>query len=281
MSPFRTKAWRRLAAHRMALFGLVLVAVLILCSLAVPLFFSASPRELTGETAFLPPSLAHWFGTDDLGRDLLLRTFAGGRISLFVAFVAVGFSLVIGVPLGLVAGYFGGFVDSAVMRLVDLMLSFPSILLAIVLVTAFGGASLQSLVLSVGIVGIPQFARQVRGEVLALREREFVLAARALGLSRRRILFRHLLPNALGPLTVLTTLRVGTAILEAAGLSFLGLGVEVDQAEWGTMIKAGRETLSQSPWIAIFPGLALSMTVLGFNLFGDGLRDLLDPRERR
>lgn len=266
--------------NRTAFVGLCIVGVLILGSLLIPLVSSASP-DAQDFQRFLSPSWEHPFGTDALGRDLLLRTFSGGRISLFVAIVAVGFSLLIGVPMGLVAGYAGGKVDSLLMRLVDLMLSFPSILLAIVLVTAFGGASLQSLVLSVGIVGIPQFARQTRGEVLSLREQEYVLSARALGLGHMRILLRHVLPNAVGPLTVLTTLRIGTAILEAAGLSFLGLGVEVGTAEWGVMIKDAREFMSQSPWIAIFPGLALSMTVLGFNLFGDGLRDVLDPKQVR
>jgi peptide/nickel transport system permease protein len=277
---FTRQSWRMIRRNRTALVGLVIVLLLLLGSLLIPLLSSATPGSQDFER-FLRPSFQHPFGTDALGRDLFLRTFAGGRISLFVAFVAVGFSLLIGVPMGLIAGYAGGKVESLLMRLVDLMLSFPSILLAIVLVTAFGGASLQSLVLSVGIVGIPQFARQTRGEVLALREQEYVLSARALGLGHVRILLRHILPNAVGPLTVLTTLRVGTAILEAAGLSFLGLGVEVGTAEWGVMIKDAREFMSQSPWIAVFPGLALSLTVLGFNLFGDGLRDVLDPKQVR
>ena len=280
MNPISGKSWQMIRRNRTALVGLIIVLLLLVGSLMIPLLSSKSPGAQDFER-FLQPSWSHPFGTDALGRDLLLRTFAGGRISLFVAFVAVGLSLLIGVPMGLVAGYAGGKVDSLIMRLVDLMLSFPSILLAIVLVTAFGGASLQSLVLSVGIVGIPQFARQTRGEVLTLREQEYVLSARALGLSRLRILFRHILPNAIGPLTVLSTLRVGTAVLEAAGLSFLGLGVEVGTAEWGVMIKDAREFMSQSPWVAVFPGLALSMTVLGFNLFGDGLRDVLDPKQVR
>jgi len=280
MTLFSVKSWRMIRRNRTAFVGLCIVLVLVLGSLLIPLLSSASPGAQDFER-FLSPSFEHPFGTDSLGRDLMLRTFAGGRISLFVAFVAVGFSLLIGVPMGLIAGYAGGKVDSTLMRLVDLMLSFPSILLAIVLVTAFGGASLQSLVLSVGIVGIPQFARQTRGEVLSLREQEYVISARALGFGHIRILLRHVLPNAVGPLTVLTTLRVGTAILEAAGLSFLGLGVEVGTAEWGVMIKDAREFMSQSPWLAVFPGLALSLTVLGFNLFGDGLRDVLDPKQVR
>ncbi len=280
MTLISSKSWRMLRSNRTALVGLCIVTGLLLGSLLIPLLSSASPDSQDFER-FLSPSFQHPFGTDALGRDLFLRTFAGGRISLFVAFVAVGFSLLIGVPMGLIAGYAGGKVESLIMRFVDLMLSFPSILLAIVLVTAFGGASLQSLVLSVGIVGIPQFARQTRGEVLSLREHEYVLSAQALGFGHVRILLRHILPNAIAPLTVLSTLRIGTAVLEAAGLSFLGLGVEVGTAEWGVMIKDAREFMSQSPWLAIFPGLALSMTVLGFNLFGDGLRDVLDPKQVR
>ncbi len=278
MSRRGTRFVHVLLGRRSALVGLVLILLLTLASLLLPVLHGGDPLSGTDAAVFQGPSLAHPFGTDGLGRDLMLRVFYGGRFSLLIGFTSVLFSILIGLPLGAVAGYLGGWPDTALMRFVDFMLSFPSLLLAIVLTTVFGGASLHSLILSVGIVGIPQFARQMRAEVLSLKEREFVLAARSLGFSHFRILFRHLLPNAVGPITVLATLRVGTAILDAAGLSFLGLGVEVGVPEWGTMIKIGRDEMSRSIWTALFPGLALTGSVLGFNLFGDGLRDALDPK---
>lgn len=271
----------QVVARRTALAGLVIALAIVAASILVPWLHGGDPVSGTEEDPHLAPNLAHPFGTDGLGRDLFLRVFAGGRISLFVAFTAVSLSMAVGLPLGALAGYLGGRTDAVLMRAVDVLLSFPSIVLAILLATSLGGASLVSLVLSVGIVGIPQFARQMRGEVLPLRDQEFVLSARALGCSHSRTLVRHVLPNTIAPLTVLATLRLGTAILEAAGLSFLGLGVEVGTPEWGTMIKIGRDEMHVSVWTALFPGLALTLTVLGFNLFGDGLRDALDPRTRR
>jgi len=282
--PVRREGFPRLFAElmkrRSAAIGMGVVILLTLMSLFVPILHGGDPLQGTEAAAYLGPSFHHPFGTDVLGRDLFLRVFYGGRFSLAIGFSAVLLSLALGVPLGAVAGYAGGKVDAFLMRLIDLMLSFPSLLLAIVLTTLFGGASMSGLILSVGIVGIPQFARQMRGEVLAIREQEYVMAARALGFQHLRILFKHVLPNTIAPLTVLATLRVGTAILDAAGLSFLGLGVEVGVPEWGTMIKIGRDEMSQTIWPALFPGLALTLIVLGFNLFGDGLRDALDPKNK-
>ncbi len=224
-----------------------------------------------------PPSSSHWLGTDHAGRDLFTRVFFAARVSLFIGAACTAFSLVLGLPLGAAAGYFGGWADQGVSRALDVLLSFPSILLAIAIAASMG-AGLGTVVLAVGIVGVPQFARQVRASVLTLREQDFVTASRALGAGHGRILFLDILPNALGPIIVLATLGVGTSILMAAGLSFIGLGVEAGTPEWGLMLREGYRDRTLSPWPALFSGLAISLSVLGFNLFGDGLRDALDPR---
>ncbi len=237
------------------------------------------PHRSSADEQLRPPTSRHWFGTDHQGRDVLTRIGYGARISLLIGTACVAFAMAVGIPLGAAAGYFGGWADLSVSRLVDVLLSFPSILLAIAIAAPMG-ASLWTVIVSVGVVGIPQFARQVRASVLALREQEFVMAARALGAGHGRILFRSILPNALGPLIVLATLGVGSSILMAAALSYLGLGVEVGTAEWGHMFKEGFNDYKHSPWPALFSGLAISLAVLGFNLFGDGLRDALDPRSR-
>lgn len=223
------------------------------------------------------PSRSHVLGTDHAGRDLFTRIFFAARLSLLIGAACVGFSMAIGVPLGAAAGYFPGWVDMTISRLIDILLSFPSVLLAIAIAAPLG-ASLRTVILSVGIVGVPQFARQVRASVLSLREQEFVTASRALGAGDGRILFLRILPNATGPIIVLATLGIGSAILTAAGLSFIGLGVEAGTPEWGAMLHDGFTDHRTSPWPALFSGLAISLAVLGFNLFGDGLRDALDPK---
>jgi peptide/nickel transport system permease protein len=237
------------------------------------------PHRASADEQLRPPSASHWFGTDHQGRDVLTRLAHGARFSLLIGTACVLFAAALGVPLGAAAGYCGGWTDLAVSRVVDVLLSFPSILLAIAIAAPMG-ASLGTVILSVGVVGVPQFARQARGSVLALREQEFVTAARALGAGPARILFLQILPNAAGPLIVLGTLGVGSAILMAAALSYLGLGVPVGTAEWGHMFREGFNDYRHSPWPALFSGLAVSLAVLGFNLFGDGLRDALDPRSR-
>jgi peptide/nickel transport system permease protein len=267
------RALRTLLRHRGAAAGLAVLAVFVLLALF------AGAAGAPGSDLFRPPSAAHPFGTDHFGRDLFGRIFAAARVSLLIGAACTLFAAAVGIPLGAAAGYFGGWTDLAVSRAVDVLLSFPSILLAIAIAAAMG-TGLDTVVIAVGVVGVPQFARQARAGVLELRERDFVAAARALGAGHARILFREILPNALGPLVVLATLGVGASILSAAGLSFLGLGVEPGTPEWGVMLHDGFVNRAQSSWPAVFSGLAISLAVLAFNLFGDGLRDALDPRSR-
>jgi len=222
-----------------------------------------------------PPSFSHLFGTDDLGRDILSRVIYGARVSLFVGAVSVGISLLFGAPLGAAAGYFGGRVDQVVMRMMDVLLAFPGFLLAVLIVGSFG-PSLENAMAAIGIVGIPIYARLVRSSVLAVKEEAFVEAAEALGVNRARILFWHIFPNCLAPLIVQSSLGFGTAILETAGLSFLGLGAQPPAPEWGATLAGGRAWILTAPWIVAFPGLAILCVVLGFNLLGDGLRDTLN-----
>jgi peptide/nickel transport system permease protein len=230
----------------------------------------------------LPPGVpprTFVFGTDDFGNDVLARVLYGARYSLVIGFVAVGISLALGVPLGLVAGYFGGRLDGAIMRAMDVVMAFPTILLAIAIVTALG-QSLLNLMVAVGLVGVPSIARQLRAQVLVVRELEYVAAARALGLGHVRTLLGHVLPNCLAPIIVLSTLGTATAILETAGLGFVGLGAAPGTPEWGLMISENRNLISTAPWAVLTPGVAIVLLVLGFNLLGDGLRDVLDPRGR-
>jgi peptide/nickel transport system permease protein len=232
------------------------------------------------ESQFMPPSRAHPFGTDDFGRDILSRIIYGARISLRVGIVAVGLSVVAGSLIGLLAGYYGGWVDLVSNWIVDVMLAFPGLLLALAMI-AILGPSLTNVMIAVGIGSIPAYARLMRGQIMSLNRKEYVESARAIGASNGRILFRHLLPNALSPLIVLASLGVADAILAAAALSFIGLGAQPPTPEWGVMLNAGRTFLRDEWWIATFPGLAIAITVLGFNLLGDGLRDALDPRATR
>jgi peptide/nickel transport system permease protein len=260
--------------------GLAVLVLLCLLSAGIGMIAAHSPSDMHEGRVLEKPSGRHWLGTDDLGRDIFSRLFHGGRVSLVIGLAAVGFSLAVGVPLGAVAGYFGGWIDFAASRVIEVMLGIPSILLAILIATAMG-KGMDTLIIAVGIVGIPQFARQVRGSVLSLREQDFVQASRALGASPWRTLFHEVVPNALGPIIVLATLGVGSAILTAAGLSFLGLGVETGTPEWGAMLHEGRRAFRTSAHLAVFSGLAITLAVLSINLFGDGLRDALDPRAEK
>jgi peptide/nickel transport system permease protein len=270
---------RILLRHRAAMAGLGLVVFFALMAALIGVLSPHDPVTWRPGEQNQGISAGHWLGTDNSGRDILTRLFYGARISLLIGVSCVAFSGAIGLPLGAAAGYFGGAVDGTISRILDILMSFPGMLLAIAIAAPMG-AGLWTVILSVGVVGIPQFARQVRASVLALRVQEFVLASRALGAGHGRTLFREILPNALGPVIVVATLGVGSSILTAAGLSFIGLGVEAGTAEWGAMLHDGYVDPALRKTLALYSGLAISLAVLGFNLFGDGLRDALDPRSR-
>jgi peptide/nickel transport system permease protein len=238
------------------------------------------PVAMDFTARFAPPSWAHPFGTDDFGRDLFSRVLHGAAVSFQVAFIAVGISGVAGVTLGVLAGYLGGWVDEAIMRAMDVLFAFPAVLLAIT-VMAVLGRGVENAMIAIAIVYMPIFARVTRGAVISVRDREFVTAARALGTGHVRIMLAHVLPNAAGPILVQTSLSLAFAILAEAALSFFGLGTQPPDPSWGRMLAEGRAFLGQAPWMGIFPGLAIMAAVLGFNLLGDGLRDVLDPRWRR
>lgn len=274
-------AWRRIGRNRVAIVsGAFLLVVCALAALAPWLPFLRDPTLQDLRLGATPPSWVHWFGTDDLGRDLLARVLHGGRISMLVGLVGTAVSLVVGVTWGAVSGYVGGAVDEAMMRVVDVLYSLPYIFLVILLLVFFE-RSLVLLFVALGLVQWLTMARIVRGQVLSLRQQTFVEAARALGASDSAIIFRHLVPNTLGPVIVYTTLTVPAVILQEAFLSFLGLGVQPPAASWGTLVADGSRVLAIFPWLVVFPGLALSMTLLAFNFLGDGLRDALDPQDRR
>ena len=277
------KALDRLLKSPSGLIGFVLTVGLVLMALLAPILRPFDPATARNYLARLkPPSLEHWFGTDGLGREILLLVWYGLRTSLFIGLVSVVLGLFIGVLLGLVAGYFRGWLETVIGWLTDILLAFPSILLAIAVVTVTG-PSIPSVMIAVGVVQIPIFIRLTRSMVLSLREQEFVQTVRAFGATPARIIFLHILPASLAPLVVQATLSIGTATLEAAGLGFLGLGAQPPTPELGTMLSdafKGGYSLS-SPWTILFPGLLITLTVLAFNLLGDGLRDALDPRESR
>ena len=253
---------------------------LSLAALLAPLIAPYDPNAINVDAMLLMPSWAHPLGTDALGRDVFSRILYGGRVSLWVGFVAVGLSTAIGLCLGLVAGYFGRLTDEIIMRGVDVMLCFPSFFL-ILAVIAFLEPSLTNIMVVIGLTSWMGVARLVRAETLSLRGRDFVLAARVAGAGPLRIMFRHILPNALAPVLVSATLGIAGAILVESSLSFLGLGVQPPDASWGNMLLDGKEVLEVAPWLSVFPGLAILFTVLGYNLLGESLRDLLDPRLRR
>lgn len=272
----RTGVWRRLIRSRNGMIGLVMVALVILLALLGPLIAPYDPIQQSLASQLQPPSVAHWFGTDEFGRDILSRMLYGARIALEVGIIADGISLIIGVSLGLIAGYAGGTTDSVIMRVVDVLLAFPYLLLAM-MVVAILGPSLHNAMIAIGIVYIPQYTRLVRGSVLSLRKLEYVQAAHMSGASHTRIMVRHILANCYSPIVVQATLSIGSAIVETAGLGFLGLGAQPPRPEWGAMLSTGRNFILQAPWLSTFPGLAILVTVIGFNLLGDGLRDALDP----
>ncbi len=282
----RADAWRRLRKNRLAMVGLVWVllvtVVVVSADLWVPQLFGdpvAIDTQTVAEESLQPPSWEHPFGTDILGRDVLSRTIYGGRASLMVGVFAVMISVVIGLGLGALAGYSGGWWDSLVMRTADIFLAFPYILFAITLLAVFGKGT-WNLFLAIGLLAWPSMARVFRSSILSVKENEYVDAGRALGASTSRIVFRHIMPNAMAPIIVLATMSVGGAILAEAGLSFLGFGVQPPDPSWGNMLQDARGYMFNAPWLMLFPGLACVSTVLGFVLLGDGLRDALDVRSK-
>jgi peptide/nickel transport system permease protein len=271
------RAWQRLRTHPSAIFGVAVLLLYVVGSLVGPLVLRYDPIHQNLGEAFMPPSPAHPLGTDDFGRDELVRLLYGARYTLLVGFGAVAIGLAIGVPLGAASGYFGGWLDMLSQRLMDIVLAFPNILLALSLVAALG-IGLRNVIISVGITSIPGFVRLVRASALSIRELPYVEAARALGVPAPLILLRHVVPNSLAPVIVQATLQLGAAILVAAGLGFLGLGVQQPTPEWGSMLGFGRTFLFSDPLLVTFPGIAIFGAVLAFNMLGDGLRDALDPR---
>ena len=271
------EGWRSFKRSKSALFGTAIVLFFILLAIVGPFIapYGINDQNLPGRLA--PPSSEHWFGTDDLGRDIFSRILHGTRISLTVGFTAVILSAIIGSFLGIIAGYYGRWIDTIISRLFDIMLAFPSILLAIAIVSILG-PSLQNALIAIAIINVPNFGRLIRSRVLTVKEEEYIHAARAIGMKNSRILWRHILPNSMTPIIVQGTLAVATAIIEAAALGFLGLGAEAPTPEWGKMLADARIFLLNAPWAMIFPGLAIMLTVIGFNLMGDGLRDALDPK---
>ncbi len=272
--------WKRLRKQRLAMIGGGILFLLLFVALCAPVLAPHDPMEQNLYARLQPPSLEHPLGTDDFGRDILSRMIYGSRISLRIGGASITAALLVGTLLGLWAGYWGGWADTLIMRCMDLLLAFPSILLAIAIV-AVAGPGIDNAIMAVSVVLIPQFARLVRSSVLTVRETAYVEAARALGAGQMRILFVGILPNCMAPIIVQTTLGLGTAILDAAGLSFLGLGAQPPLPEWGAMLAGGRELLFEAPWVMTFPGLAIFIVVLAINLFGDGLRDALDPKTVR
>ncbi len=255
----------------------LIVALLFTTAIIAPVLATHSPTRQDFRALLQPPSSEHWFGTDELGRDIYSRVVHGARVSVTVAVLAVGFGALAGVLIGLLAGYLGGLVDDILMRFIDILLAFPGILLAI-LIAAILGSGMFPVVLAVAVFSVPTFARVMRSSVLSIKNREYVEGAKAAGARDLRVIGRHVLVNAFGPVLVYATLLMGAAILTAAALSFLGVGVAPPTPEWGSMISSGRAFMRQAPHVVIFPGIAIFLTVLGFNILGDALRDAFDPR---
>ncbi len=267
------------ARNRLAVAGAVIIALLAVVALFAPLIAPFGINEIDVANRLQPPSFDHFFGTDELGRDVFSRVVVASRVSLQVGFVSVGIAVAVGVPIGLLAGYYGGTVDAGLMRAMDILFSFPAILLAIAILAVLG-PGITSAMIAIGIVYTPIFARITRGSVLGVKQQVFIRAARSLGAKDSRILRTHVLPNVIAPITVQTSLSLAFAILSEAALSFLGLGVQPPDPAWGRMLAEGRGFFADAPWMAIFPGLAILLTVLAFNFVGDGLRDALDPQQR-
>jgi ABC-type dipeptide/oligopeptide/nickel transport system permease subunit len=268
--------WDRFRRNRGAVVGLVILALFLVVALLAPIATSYAPEENHLDQKLLEPTTAHLLGTDHLGRDILARLAFGARFSLLIGFAAVGVGLAVGVPLGAVSGYYGGWIDLVIQRVIEVLLSFPGFLFALSLVAVLG-VGIENVIIAVGLGVVPAFVRLVRASTLSIRSRDYVEAARAVGAGGPSIIWYHVLPNALPPVVVQATLGLGSTLLTAAGLGFLGLGVQQPTPEWGSMLGEGRSYIFSNPNLATFPGIAIFLTVLGFNLAGDGLRDALDP----
>ncbi|MGG2056533.1 nickel transporter permease [Lysinibacillus pakistanensis] len=271
------EGWRSFKKSKVSLIGAGIVLFFILLAIVGPYLAPQDINEQNFAKRLLAPSSEHWFGTDDFGRDIFSRIIHGARISLWVGFFSVILSVIVGSLLGIIAGYYGKWIDTIISRIFDIMLAFPSMLLAIAVVSVLG-PSLQNALIAIAIINIPNFGRLIRSKVLSVKEEEYIVAAKAIGMRDTRILFSHILPNSITPIIVQGTLAIATAIIEAAALGFLGLGAQAPAPEWGKMLADARKFLINAPWTMIFPGLAIMLTVLGFNLMGDGLRDALDPK---
>ncbi len=272
------RAWKKMKRKRSAVAGLVIVAFFTLLAIAAPVLPIPDPVATSWSAIRKAPSAAHWLGTDDLGRDILSRMIWGAQASLMAGVISVAISVVIGVPFGLAAGYFGGWVDMVISRVTEALLAMPFLIMAIAL-AAFLGPSLTNAMVAIGLSAMPVFVRLTRGQVLAVKTEDYVEGARSIGLGHFRIMWRYILPNILAPIIVQATLTIATAIIAEASLSFLGLGQQPPAPSWGSMLNVAKNFLSQAPWMAMWPGIAIFLVVIGFNLLGDGLRDALDPRE--
>ncbi len=272
-----------LSRNKLSLLALIILVLLALIAILAP-YIAPYPEDFADAAhmseSLLPPSAQHWMGTDELGRDIFSRVLYGARVSLRAALCAVGLSLVIGIPLGAIAGSFGGWVDNVIMRITDVFLSFPPLLLAIAMV-ALMGSSLNNAVLAISLSWWPWYTRLVRGQAISVKERKFVQAAETIGTSHMKIIFKHIIPNCISPVIVQASMDIGGVILTVASLSFLGLGAQLPTPEWGLMISTGRRFFPDSWWYCIFPGLAIFITVLCFNLLGDAIREILDPKTRK
>ena len=272
--------FKGLRQNKAALGCLVILIFVVSIAILAPYVSPYDPNRPNIPARFTPPSAEHWFGTDHYGRDILSRTIHGTRVSLMVGLVAVSFGAFFGILLGLTSGYLGGIVDNLTMRVIDIMLAFPLLLLALTLIAVLG-STLFNVILATGISTIPQFARVVRASVLSAKENDYVHANRALGATHLRTMLKHILPNVAAPIIVMATIYIATVIILEANLGFLGFGVQPPEASWGSIVNDGRRYLSQAPWVSIFPSIAITVTVLALNIFGDGLRDAMDPRLRR
>lgn len=272
--------WKRLRKNKAAVVGGALILLFIGVALIGPLLTTYDPMKVDLINKLKKPSAEHWFGTDNYGRDIFTRIIHGAALTLKVGFLSVFLGGAVGVVLGIVSGYYGGKIDTIIMRVMDVLLAFPGILLALAIVSVLGG-SLTNVIIAVSIFSVPAFARIVRGSTLSVRKLEYVDAVRALGATDFRIIFKHILPNVMSPIIVQATLRIATAVLTASGLSFLGLGAPPPEPEWGAMLNDGRQYMSNAPHIILFPGIMIVLVVLAFNIFGDGLRDALDPKMKK
>lgn len=273
------ESWKTLKKQRAAMIGLGIVLFFVLIGFLAPIITTQPYDGFNPEKTLISPNSEHWFGTDDQGRDIFTRILYGARISLWIGFFSVIGSIIVGAFLGLLAGYYGKWVDTIISRFFDIMLAFPSILLAIAIVSILG-PSLFNALIAIAIINIPTYGRLIRSRVLSVKEEEYIMAAKVIGMSDARLIFRHILPNSITPIIVQGTLGVATAILEAAALGFLGLGAQPGEPEWGKMLADSRQFITTAPWTLLFPGFAIMLVVLGFNMFGDGLRDALDPKTK-